>query len=138
MIVVDQFARAEPPDQRCASLEAKAQLQGSDWKLIELAGTPVVTEPGAKQANLVLSWDGKTLAGSTGCNQMFGTYELQKDTLRFKPLGMTMMACLDPLMKQEQMLIDAIKVTSSYRLGDRTLEFCDGERVLARFESKAR
>jgi len=138
VLVVDQFTQLGLPDQRCPSRTTATQLEGTDWNLIQLDGAPVVAGPGAKRANLVLSEDGKKLAGSGGCNQMFGTYELEKDVLRFKPMGMTMMACLDPVMKQEQALVEALKATSSYRIVDEVLELRDGDRVLARLDSKAR
>ena len=118
--------------------DATTQLEGTDWTLIELGSTLAADGAGANRATLVLIADGKRLSGSSGCNRVVGTYELEKDVLQFKPVGMTMMACLDPLMLQEHAFIEALKSTSTYRIVDATLELSDGGRVLARFESEAR
>lgn len=135
MIVVDKFVRVFPTDQKCPVVAT--QLGGTNWKLIELGGAPVAAGPAARQANLVLSVDGKSMSGSTGCNRIVGTYELEKDTLRFQPAGLTMMACLDPFMKQEQAFIEALKAASNFRIVGATLELRNAERVLARFEANA-
>jgi len=136
VVVINKFDRSLP-NQRCPSNETPPPLEGTDWKVTELGGAPVAAAPGARQASLVLTAEGRKVAGSTGCNRMAGTYELEKDALRFKPMALTMMACLEPLMKQEQAFVEALKATSSYRIAGETLELRDGEKVLARFESKS-
>jgi len=138
VIVVDKFIRVLPADERCPSSTATPQLEATDWKLIELGGIPVVARPSTQGANLVLSVAGKKVAGSSGCNRIAGVYELENNVLRFKPLAVTMMACIDPLMKQEQVFIEALKATSNYRIAGDTLELRHGERVVARFKAEAR
>ncbi len=129
-------------------VEATGQTEGSSrgaapaieetyWKLIELGGTPVAADVGATEANLVLHADGKTLAGLSGCNRLVGGYQLRRRSLHFTPAGLTRMACPEPLMKQEQALVEALIATTSYRIVGLTLELRNGTRVLARFESSS-
>lgn len=110
-------------------------LEGKEWTLTEAGGSPVVTTPGARPATLTLSAEGRKVSGSSGCNRLMGTYELSGTSLRFKPVGLTRMACPEPLMKQEKAVLDALEGTTTYRLFEETLELRDGDRVLARFRS---
>lgn len=113
-----------------------ARLEGTDWKLIQIGSTQAVSGSEAASANLVLIADGNKLTGSSCCNRLLGTYDLNKDSLRFKPVGLKRMACPEPLMKQEQALTEALKATTSYRIRCETLELRNGDRVLARFQSQ--
>jgi heat shock protein HslJ len=49
---------------------------------------------------------------------------------------MTMMMCPDELMQQERALTKALQDTSTYRITGQSLELFDGERLVARFESR--
>jgi putative lipoprotein len=111
-----------------------AKLEDAEWKLIEVGGMPA-QKGGGPGANLTLHAGDKRISGSSGCNRLVGSYELSGDSLHFKPMAMTRMACQEPLMKQEQALADAFAATSGYKLVGKTLELRDGERVLARFRS---
>jgi heat shock protein HslJ len=113
-----------------AASHAGAALEGTHWKLVEVAGAPAVA---GREAYLELSAEGRKLAGTSGCNRLFGSYELGGDRLRFGGVGATRMACEEALMKQEQALEAALQATTSYRVDGSTLELRDGERVLARF-----
>ena len=95
-----------------------------------MGGAPAVA---GREAYLELSAEGRKLAGTSGCNRLFGGYELGGDRLRFGAIGSTRMACEEALMKQEQALEAALQATTSYRLDGSTLELRDGERLLARF-----
>ena len=111
-----------------------AKLEDTEWKLIEVGGMPA-EKGGGPGANLTLHAGDKRISGSSGCNRLVGSYALSGDSLHFKPMAMTRMACREPLMKQEQALADAFAATNGYKLVGNTLELRDGERVLARFRS---
>ena len=113
-----------------AASNAGAGLEGTHWKLIEVGGAPAVA---GREAYLELSAEGRKLVGTSGCNRLFGSYELGGDRLRFGAIGSTRMACEEALMKQEQALEAALQATTSYRVDGSALELRDGERVLARF-----
>jgi copper homeostasis protein (lipoprotein) len=143
VVVVDTFTRALPPGLGCPSPKTTstdasalpAPIEGRQWDLIEVEGTPIAGDQGS--ANLTLSAKGSRLSGSSGCNRLIGSYELNGDALHFRPASMTMMACPEPLMKQERALTEALEATNTYSLTGQILELRNGDRVLARFSSKA-
>jgi heat shock protein HslJ len=111
-------------------------IEGTYWKLIELGGMVAVGGSNANEASLVLNAEGKKLTGSTGCNPLLGSYKLRESSLRFKPAGLTKMACPDALMKQEEAFVEILKETNNYRIVGDTLELREKEELLARFQAQ--
>jgi putative lipoprotein len=111
-------------------------LDGTYWKLTELAGKPPLKGIGNTEAHLILHANERSIAGSSGCNRIVGTYEMDGDSLHFQPAGMTMMACLPALMKQEQAFSHALQATRTYRIAGTQLEFLSGSKVEARFQAR--
>jgi putative lipoprotein len=110
------------------------KLRGTHWVLAELNGKPA--EPGeGETAHLVLHKKGR-LSGSTGCNLLSGTYIAEQGALQFTPAGMTMKACSQPVMAQEQALLAALKATNKYQIEGETLELLNGSQLLAKFQAK--
>jgi putative lipoprotein len=110
-----------------------AKLQATYWKLTELDGHPSVPATGRNEAHLMLHQSDANFAASSGCNRISGTYELEANSLRLSPGPMTMMACADALMQQEQAFVAALKTVTSYRIDGKTLDLLAGNKVLARF-----
>ncbi len=52
---------------------------------------------------------GGEINGSGGCNNFFGTYELNGERLIIGPLASTKKACMGPKMDQEYKFLDALK-----------------------------
>ena len=69
-------------------------LVGPYWRAIELAGKPVPTQDGKREAHLVFQAGGR-LSGSDGCNRFTGSYELKGDAITFGQLAATQMACVN-------------------------------------------
>ena len=78
------------------------------WRNSVAAGRP------ERQPHLVFSPEGR-ISGSTGCNRLTGTYQLDGKALKFSPLAMTKMACPPPLDAQERAFIQAINAIVSVR-----------------------
>jgi heat shock protein HslJ len=112
------------------------RLEGTYWKLTELAGKPPATVAGTPEAYLRFDAATKRIAGLGGCNQLMGSYELRGSSLTIAAGGMTMTACPDPLDKQELTFTDALRATKGYRLVDGALELLDGATVLAHFVAR--
>ncbi|HWS96065.1 MAG TPA: META domain-containing protein, partial [Candidatus Methylomirabilis sp.] len=74
-------------------------------------------------------------SGSSGCNRLTGKFQLDGNSLQLLGGAMTMMACPDPLMKQEQEFNKALTATGSYELSGNVLELLAGKKVLARFSA---
>jgi heat shock protein HslJ len=76
---------------------ATAELTETHWKMIELMGKPVVlSENNKKEIYIVLSKDGSSVNGFSGCNSIMGKYELKEgNRITFSSMASTMMACPD-------------------------------------------
>ena len=110
-------------------------LRGTKWMLIELAGKPVTAMNPQNPAYLVLATDQKRYSGSSGCNQITGTFQLNGDSLELLGGAMTLMACPDPIMKQEKHLGQALTDTGSYKIEGNTLELLARKKVVAKFQA---
>ena len=110
------------------------KLTDTNWKLVQVNGKPAVVAEGS-EAHLFLERKGGAFQGSTGCNQMTGTYIASEGALQFTPGGLTMKMCPPPVMEQEQALLAAIKATTNYRIDGDALELLNGTQPLAQFRA---
>ena len=93
------------------------KLENTNWKLTTLNKQPALAEAMPK---IGFGSDGQ-LAGSTGCNQFSGTYSISGKKLTIEVGPMTLMACDEPVMKQEQDFLVALAATSTYIVDNNTL-----------------
>ena len=94
-------------------------LAGSDWRpsFISLADLP-----SGIQMIVHFNPDGR-ITGSGGCNQFFGGYTYAEGSISFTQVGMTMMACEDPIGTVEMAYTQALN-------GATTVTFDDGGQML--------
>ena len=97
-------------------------LEGTAWDLIScrnVNGSMTGVIPGTR-VTAVFSAGGK-LGGSAGCNHYFGEYAADGRSLTVGQLGMTLMACLDPgVMDQESRYLSLLGAAARFRIdGDR-------------------
>jgi putative lipoprotein len=109
------------------------KLRDTHWELAELNGRPASRGEG-HAPHLVLHAKGG-LSGSTGCNNLAGSYIAEQGALQFTPAGTTMKMCSAPVMDQEQALLAALKATTGYRIDGGTLQLLNGQQVLAKFQA---
>ena len=109
-------------------------LRGTKWLLIELDGKPV-TASSTNPAYLMLDPESKNYSGSSGCNQVAGKFQLDGNSLQLLGGAMTMMACPEPLMKQEKEFNEALTATGSYQLTGNILELLERKKVRAKFRA---
>ena len=119
-----------------ASAEKAVPLEETRWNLTELNGKPVVAGAGEREAYIELHADGDKLGGSGGCNRLFGSYDLSGSSLSFHSVASTLMACPDSATADESALLQALKLTDSFRISGQNLELRASERVLARFQAR--
>jgi heat shock protein HslJ len=106
------------------------KLENTNWKLTTLGKQEALAEATPK---LGFGSDGQ-LAGSTGCNQFSGTYTISGKTLSIKTGPMTMMACDEAVMKQEQDFLVALAATSTYIVDNNKLTLVgESDKELATF-----
>jgi putative lipoprotein len=113
---------------------AGRKLTYTDWKLVQVNGKPAVVVEGS-EAHLFLEKK-EMFTGSTGCNQITGSYIASEGALQFTPGGMTMKMCVQPLMEQELALVAAMKATTNYKIDGDALELLNGTQPLAQFVAK--
>jgi len=112
------------------------RLRDTRWVLAEVNGTPA--SPGEGQsAHLELHKKGK-LTGSTGCNNLMGSYIASEGALQFTPAATTRKMCTAPVMQQEQAMLAALKATTAYKVDGNTLELLNGSQSLAKFQAEGK
>jgi heat shock protein HslJ len=106
-----------------------SSLIGS-WKLTAHghadAPTPAVE---GVEAGLTFSEDG-TVSGSSGCNGLGGDYSVEGDKITFGEFVSTLMACEDPIMKQEESTHKVMTDTATYKIEGDTLTITNNDTVL--------
>jgi putative lipoprotein len=122
------------PAQAAASSGGK--LRGTHWVLAEVNGQPA--HPGQGETPHIELHKKGNFTGSTGCNRVSGTYIASEGALQFTPGPMTMKACADPVMQQEQAVLAAMKGTNAYQINGSTLELRNGEKALAKFTAEGK
>ncbi len=92
----------------------------SESKPVSLNGKNFVL---ANDSAITLSFDTKAnkFAGKV-LNNYFGTYTIDKDTIKFGPIASTMMAGPEAEMKKEQAYFQDLNKVTTYSLKDKILE----------------
>ncbi len=112
----------------------RVSLEGIRWAITEVGGEKVVTSGDVPYIQL------KQLAlnGFTGCNQVFGSYELKDKSLRFGDIGMTKLECTEePLIKVEMAILDAIRRADRFEIRNGVLIISAGDLALMRLSAIA-
>jgi heat shock protein HslJ len=79
------------------------QLEGRSYVLISATGVEIVAG-----SSITLDFEPGSLAGSAGCNRMFGGFEIDEGRLLTNGLATTKMACEPALMDQEGWFLDLL------------------------------
>jgi heat shock protein HslJ len=84
-----------------------------DWMIAEIGGNAPAA---GSMPTLAFAADG-TLNGNGSCNRFFGGYTLSGEGLAVGEIGASMMACEEPLMAQEMLLLDILKGVGRFEIG---------------------
>jgi heat shock protein HslJ len=105
---------------RPGSGASRAELIGTYWKIVSVDGEDVTVGSYMKEPYLILKAKDRALQSSTGINQMSGSYELPGGagggSIKIRPGPMTMMAGPEPMMKQEQRVLEWLRQVDGYLL----------------------
>jgi putative lipoprotein len=125
-LVVDSVATDAPPPTPDAS------LTDTYWKILEVAGQPVVIAQQMREPQLVLNGQSGRFAGSGGVNRLMGSYVVDGPGLSFSQVASTMMAGAPEAMQQEQAIVAALGAVRGFSItGDQlTLVGDSGQPVL--------
>lgn len=101
-------------------------LSGS-WTLVEIhesSGTNINDGFPDKKPTLTLEAISKKLTGNTGCNQMFGSFQTNQNSVSFTKMGTTKMYCAN--VKESEYLAQFDKI-KTYSIVNDQLLFIDAE-----------
>jgi heat shock protein HslJ len=113
-----------------------AGIEGIQWFLTEVGGSPVSPMADDKQPHMLLDPEEKQATGFAGCNNFFGSYELDGSSLTFGPMGATRMACPDLETGLETSVFKALESTRKWKIEGGDLLLLDADDVLARFSRR--
>jgi len=106
-------------------------IDGKKWKLIMLENV------GQDYGKSFIQFDAKNkkVNGNSGCNNFFGTYSTTENTITFKGLGSTRMACLDQETSEiESKILKYLSdATVNFDVADQTLNFYNNDRLIMMF-----
>ena len=104
---------------------AGSALLDTTWKIVSLDGADVIAGDGPQAPHLILESNDGKLVGSAGVNRFFGSYALPDGprgaAITLVPSGATRMAGPEPLMKQEQLVLERLQEVDGFRLEGETL-----------------
>ena len=115
----------------CADTEQTSQtpLLGTTWNLAEM-NNEKIQHPGPQIPHL--RFEAEKVTGNDGCNNFFGGYTLDGNSLKFGMLGSTRMAC--PQIKGFDMEFNKmISATTRYRITGDKLALFENDKLLASF-----
>jgi heat shock protein HslJ len=115
------------------AMPATANIEDTKWQLVEVSNESISPLAGEKRPHILLDSSQKKATGFAGCNNFFGSYEIDDIALKFGPLGSTRMSCPDLQLSLETEVFKALDKTSGWEIKDDVLFFLDGDDILARF-----
>ena len=131
MIIISMVSCAKKG--KTVSASDMNRIQGVSWYLTQVGGSPVSPMADGKQPHILLDPVKKQVTGFAGCNNFFGSYELDGASLTFGPMGATRMACPDLETGLEMSVFEALESTRNWKKSDGELLLLDEDAVLARF-----
>lgn len=110
------------------------KLFASKWSLREVEGLTLMPTNVGKEAYL-LFFPGRInkVSGSTGCNNLKGTFELSSgQKIKFFPLATTKMMCPPDGNNTEQHFLSALAKADNYYFSENSLMLVEGKVVVSR------
>ena len=106
------------------------EITGIRWRLVMVGDDAIPDDSGMF---IQFEVDG-SIKGHGGCNGFFGSLEQIESGLGVGPLGVTRMACSEPIMSREMTFLDAVQKTKNFDAGNDNMRLLDEENdVLAEF-----
>jgi len=115
--------------------QASPTLENTYWKLIHLGNRPVTMASKQQEPHFALNSETRRVGGSGGCNRIMGGYELNGDSLTFKQMAGTMMACPEG-MDTEKAFLQALSQATNWKITGQHLELYNAAgNTIASFEA---
>jgi len=104
-------------------------LLGTTWNLTEMSNNKI-QHPGPQAPHL--RFETEKVTGNDGCNNFFGGYTLDGNSLKFGMLGSTRMAC--PHIEGFELVFNKmLSMTTRYRISGNRLDLYADEKLIASF-----
>ena len=139
------YTLVEEVSKTAAEVETKTlettDLEGTTWSLLSYLTPDGNTHELLPDTRITAEFNDGQIAGTAGCNNYFGTYELDGNSLTIGPSGSTMMFCApEEVMLQETAYLAILSSVTSYETvgnqlhllngaGDTVLLFADEEPI---------
>ncbi|HSK22281.1 MAG TPA: META domain-containing protein [Egicoccus sp.] len=101
--------------------EARADLEGVTWVLVEGESRAGSLDGSAARATLLIEPDADEAGGVSFCNHWFGLVEVDGDQIDLDNLGGTEMGCEAPVMDLEAGYLDALAGVDTFTVDDERL-----------------
>lgn len=112
-------------------LAPDANWSGRRWVLTEMKGVPVQQSGGRRDAHLSFDPYEKKFSGNGGCNQISGSYSLDKKEIHFGEVISTKMSCPD--IEFENTFLSTLNSIDRYEQRGNDLLLKKKKEVLLRF-----
>jgi heat shock protein HslJ len=114
LLVLLVSACGDDDDDQAAASVAPTELAGTKWVLSSYVADDEDVEATAVSA-LDFAADGKSVSGTTGCNNFSGTFTQEAAKLTISPGPMTLVACTDDATAaQEKAIVDGLPKVASF------------------------
>ena len=98
-------------------------LAGTQWKVMTLDGRSVL-----EGSVLTMEFKDSGISGNAGCNAYGASYTIVGKKIRIKSAIMTLMACQDPgVMEQEQRFMALLNQVASIQAGDKEMKLMNDQ-----------
>ena len=104
------------------------------WVLVEMKGVPVQQSGGRRDAFINFEVEQKLFRGNGGCNQVNGTYTVDKNSIHFRDVISTKMSCND--IEFENTFLNALANINRYEIKGDDLHLKNKREVLLILRAK--
>jgi heat shock protein HslJ len=122
-----------------ASAVKEVNLTGSVWHYIQLKRWKLIQVNGQiqEQSPIWLEFDttARRISGNGGCNKLAGAYNLAADTITFRQVVSTRMACVDQAANEREVTFLRLLSDHTYTfdVADQTLQLYDSSKIILMF-----
>ena len=98
------------------------------WVVVEMKGVPVQQSGSRRIAFIIFEVEQKLFKGNGGCNQIHGTYTVDKNSIHFRDVISTKMSCTD--IEFENTFLSALANINRYEIKGDDLLLINKQEVL--------
>lgn len=106
-------------------MQKATQTLNGDYKVTLLDNQSIIQE-----LTLVFDSTTKRVSGFSGCNNFFGSYEINNDNITFSNLGSTKKFCQEDANVTEQNYLKVLENTTNFKIEDNIITLLNNETVL--------